>query len=366
MSLALALLALLPFTTAQISTYNTGCLNPTHLAITIDDGPSPTTTELLTKLSSAGLKATLFLIGANAQNFPTVVRQALEQGHQIAGHSFTHPDFVTISEDQVRKEVGDTDAVLSKILSGGDRVFSGVNYFRYPYGSHSEATDRVLKSMGKVPVFWNVDSNDWQSVTSNSIVDSIRKGIESGKGVISLHHDFSVASMDALIGIKELAREKGVKFVTVDECLGYPAVKYGGDVRVELAEDTSNNNGDKSTTTTTTASSPTIAPKPDSAPNTNTNTNTKPEVTHNTNTNTQDRKDPTPPCDKGTLAVSAPGETNPMHPAAVVDPESTKVDLDRIPTYRLAATRASNNAISISISNSLSVVIGALAALFFF
>ena len=66
-------------------------------ALTIDDGPSDVTPQMLTKLANAGVKATFFLMGQNMNSYPATVASELAQQHSLASHSFSHPDLTTIS-----------------------------------------------------------------------------------------------------------------------------------------------------------------------------------------------------------------------------------------------------------------------------
>jgi peptidoglycan/xylan/chitin deacetylase (PgdA/CDA1 family) len=58
-----------------------------HVALTIDDGPDPTTTpQLLRVLRSHGARATFFLLGERAQRRPDLVRRIVADGHEVANH----------------------------------------------------------------------------------------------------------------------------------------------------------------------------------------------------------------------------------------------------------------------------------------
>lgn len=56
--------------------------------LTFDDGPSNQTVELLDNLLTDGTKATFFMIGSQAVLFPDIVRRIVNEGHQIAVHTW--------------------------------------------------------------------------------------------------------------------------------------------------------------------------------------------------------------------------------------------------------------------------------------
>ena len=67
----------------------------TFNSIAFDDGPGPYTPILLKILKESNIKATFFVIGENARSFPAILKQTFDQGHVIASHTVTHPDFVS-------------------------------------------------------------------------------------------------------------------------------------------------------------------------------------------------------------------------------------------------------------------------------
>src|ERR1700693_3769428 len=63
-----------------------------EIVLTFDDGPLPPhSTRVLDILASECVKATYFLIGSMARNFPDLVRRIHEAGHTIGTHSEHHP-----------------------------------------------------------------------------------------------------------------------------------------------------------------------------------------------------------------------------------------------------------------------------------
>ena len=61
------------------------------IALTFDDGPHPILTpRILSILEKYQIKATFFIVGENAKNYPLVVEQILNQGHEIGNHTYTH------------------------------------------------------------------------------------------------------------------------------------------------------------------------------------------------------------------------------------------------------------------------------------
>ena len=65
---------------------------PKVVALTIDDGPSPTyTPQILRLLASYGITATFSMIGRNVAAYPSLAREVTAAGHLVVNHTWSHP-----------------------------------------------------------------------------------------------------------------------------------------------------------------------------------------------------------------------------------------------------------------------------------
>src|SRR5580693_4028303 len=61
------------------------------VALTFDDGPDPVDTpKLLDLLREKDVKATFFVIGKRADQYPEIVRRTWAEGHLVANHTWSH------------------------------------------------------------------------------------------------------------------------------------------------------------------------------------------------------------------------------------------------------------------------------------
>src|SRR5436305_5700573 len=73
-----------------------------YIALTFDDGPSSKLTpKLLDLLAAHHIKATFFLIGENAAQYPEFYAREAKEGHEVANHSWSHPNFGNMSDDGI-------------------------------------------------------------------------------------------------------------------------------------------------------------------------------------------------------------------------------------------------------------------------
>ena len=81
-----------------------------YVALTFDDGPSAKLTpKLLDLLAAHHIKATFFLIGENAAEYPEIVARETREGHEVANHSWSHPNLGKMSDEGVRSQLRKTD-----------------------------------------------------------------------------------------------------------------------------------------------------------------------------------------------------------------------------------------------------------------
>ncbi len=187
------------------------------IALTFDDGPHPVyTPEILDILMENGAKATFFVIGKNAQNYPELILREKEEGHEIGNHTYSHPDMKGISVDKAVEEIMLTQDVISKIT--GTRP----SLFRSPGGIFSDELVLMLESIECKPVLWSwrQDTRDWSLPSVKTVVNTVINNISDGD--IILFHDYNMKGSptpDALRIILPKLKEMGYNFVTVSELL---------------------------------------------------------------------------------------------------------------------------------------------------
>lgn len=179
------------------------------VAITFDDGPSGTYTEmLLDGLKERGVKATFFLIGKNIENNEEIVRRMKEEGHLIGNHTYTHKELCSLDRNTIKMEIERTNSVIENITS------EKVRYIRPPFGSFSE---QVRWECKMTPIFWSVDTMDWGTTDVDKIVNETVKNTKSGD--IILMHDTYYTSVVAALRIIDELQLQGYVFVTADELI---------------------------------------------------------------------------------------------------------------------------------------------------
>jgi peptidoglycan/xylan/chitin deacetylase (PgdA/CDA1 family) len=203
-----------PTPTEPPITFNSVHVDGPYIALTFDDGPSATLTpKLLDLLAARHLKATFFVIGQNAADHPDILQRAVREGHEIANHSWSHPNLGKMSDEAVRRELQKTDDAITAAI--GKRP----TLMRPPYGSITARQKKwIHDEFGYRIIIWDVDPLDWKRPGPSVVTARILK--ETKAGSIVLSHDIHQPTIEAMPATFDQLMKKGFKSVTVTELLG--------------------------------------------------------------------------------------------------------------------------------------------------
>lgn len=179
------------------------------IALTFDDGPHPVyTKKLLDGLKERHVKASFFLIGESIPGNEELVRQMAQDGHLVGTHCYSHEDLTKMTPQEAIEDITRTNEMIREI--------SGQlpDHIRPPYGRWS---DDLEAAVGMTPVFWDIDTLDWQSQNAAKVERQIYKNV--GRHQVVLLHDVFDTSVEAALTVVDTLAAQGYTFVTVDELL---------------------------------------------------------------------------------------------------------------------------------------------------
>jgi peptidoglycan/xylan/chitin deacetylase (PgdA/CDA1 family) len=196
-----------------------------QLALTYDDGPNdPHTLRLLEVLAKHNVKATFFLIGRYVQQRPDIDREVVNAGHIVGNHTFSHPNLIFTSARQTRTQLQECQRSITQAIGQHSPLF------RPPFGSRRPGTLRIARSLGLVPVMWNVSGQDWKGYSADEIKQRIRRQLRGGDLILlhdGSHTGMGVDRSQTILATDLLISEtksEGFDFVTIPEMMGTAAV----------------------------------------------------------------------------------------------------------------------------------------------
>ena len=186
------------------------------VALTMDagGGDKGRTDFVLDTLRAAGVHATFFLTGQWAEAFPDLVRRMAAEGHEVANHSYDHPDFRLVPDAEISREMQMTDQVLLKIAGKPPSKL-----MRPPFGSYDQRVLHVLRDDGYEVIYWTLDSGDWRPEVTGP--EAARKvGMEANAGDIVVMHCYTDAGADTIAPALEMLKQRGLSVGTLSQALG--------------------------------------------------------------------------------------------------------------------------------------------------
>jgi peptidoglycan-N-acetylglucosamine deacetylase len=186
------------------------------VAITFDDGPnSAYTPQILDIFSKAKGKATFFMIGEQMINHPEVVKQVVDQGHEIGNHTFTHPKLSQLSIEDCREEIDQTEKLIEEMTGQRPVVF------RPPYLDYNQDTVSIVQQKGYSMIgALNLEAQDWEQPGVEHIFEKSREVVKNGS--ILIFHDGFGDRSQTIEAVRKLVSElkaQNYHLVTVSELL---------------------------------------------------------------------------------------------------------------------------------------------------
>jgi len=135
------------------------------VVLTFDDGPAPVSAleSILQTLEEKRIIAEFYVLGGGGKKYTKAARTIVRQGHHIQNHSWSHPDLAKEPEQDVRRELEQTQNII--------KTATGVtpSKIRPPYGAggfrgHLDPElVKVARELSLTIVTWDIDTEDWKA-----------------------------------------------------------------------------------------------------------------------------------------------------------------------------------------------------------
>ena len=187
------------------------------VALTFDDGYRRSACASIARtLRAHGATGTFFINGTHLAAAPAAWRDILA-GHQVGNHTRSHLRLTRQSDQVVRRQIAQDEALHERILGR-----PMLKVLRPPYGAHDARVRRIAGELGYArTVLWSVDTRDWQrSATVGSIID---RATGAPPGSIILMHCGPRETPLALARIIRHYQARGITLAGLDVVLGLGA-----------------------------------------------------------------------------------------------------------------------------------------------
>ena len=184
------------------------------VALTYDDGPSKnSTSRILETLRANGGRATFFMVGNRAEKNGAVIRQMVEQGCEVANHTYDHTLMSKVDPAELERQLMMTNQVVAD--AGGVTPV----LMRPCGGDTNEAGMGVAGAISMPAVLWSIDTLDWKTRDAEKTVSAVLDHVKDGD-IILMHDLYETAADASDVIVPELIR-RGYQLVTVSELASY-------------------------------------------------------------------------------------------------------------------------------------------------
>jgi len=172
-----------------------------EVILTFDDGPDERTTPLVLKaLADQCVRATFFAIGRKVDDQPALARREVEEGHNVAHHTYTHPQptLTFMTESAARADILKGMIAVERDAYGQDfaageptdlgKLKLHAPFFRFP-GFADTADLRAWFADDNVAIFGtDLWASDWIEMKPDEELKLILGRLEkAGRGMLLFH-----------------------------------------------------------------------------------------------------------------------------------------------------------------------------------
>lgn len=182
------------------------------VALTIDDGPSESTEEILGVLEEFGAQATFFVIGSQVEAHPDLARKIVDEGHELGHHMMEDTPSRDLAESEFRERFQAMDRILQD--------YGGSWLFRPASGWYDDDMVSYARNAGYLTVLGSVYPFDAHVPSSGFASWFVRQHTGPGD-IVVLHEGMGrgARTAEALRDILPKLVEQGYQVVSVTRLL---------------------------------------------------------------------------------------------------------------------------------------------------
>jgi peptidoglycan/xylan/chitin deacetylase (PgdA/CDA1 family) len=197
-----------------------------EVILTFDDGPDPKTTPaILDALKAQCVKATFFAIGKQADAYPDVLKREAAEGHNVAYHTYTHPQPTmrdlpaAFSRADILKGVIAVERAAYGLEGTPDelsKIKMHAPFFRYTGFADTADLNGWFAANGIAVFSVDLWASDWIPMTADQELKLILARLEARKKGMLLFHDNKPWTAEMMPKFLAALKARGYKVVHVE------------------------------------------------------------------------------------------------------------------------------------------------------
>jgi len=200
--------------TMQVDPIYQGKTDRPSVALTINvDWGEDIIPKMLDVLDAKEVKATFFITGRFAKNFPEIVKSINERQHEIGNHGYSHPHPDQLSVEKNLEEINKTHQILTELTQ------ANISLFAPPYGERGPNCLKAAQQASYQTILWTADTIDWQEPppSLNTLVNRVTDKKLTNGTIILMHP--KAHTLQALPVIIDVIKTKGYQIQKVSEII---------------------------------------------------------------------------------------------------------------------------------------------------
>jgi peptidoglycan/xylan/chitin deacetylase (PgdA/CDA1 family) len=187
------------------------------VALTIDDGPSEFTEEIMQILDANNATATFFIIGSQVgERHKGTLQKLIQHGHELGNHAMRDEPSRALSDATLVEQIHSVDDMLRSAYTAVG-VKEPPKYFRPGHGIYTTRMRNMLRRLGYRLILGDIYPHDpfisfWR-VNASHILSMLHPG------AIIICHDRRSWTAPMLRKVLPEMRRRGYRIVTVTELL---------------------------------------------------------------------------------------------------------------------------------------------------
>lgn len=186
------------------------------VALTIDDAPSPYTSEILEVLKANNAHATFFIIGNQVPGRENLMNRIVRQGHELGNHAVHDEPSISLPSEVLYDQIQEVDSLITTSYRTVGTTRTG-RYFRPGSGIFSQRLLDVANKLDYRTVLGSIYPHDpfikYWTVNAWHILSMLRSG------AVIICHDRRSWTVPMLKKVLPEMKMRGYDVVTVSELL---------------------------------------------------------------------------------------------------------------------------------------------------
>ncbi len=167
--------------------------NKEKILFTFDDGPLPSTIDVLKFLDKKQKRAVFFLLAENIIKYPNIAKEIIKKGHTVGLHGFNHSNMKKLTLSEFSRQIKESLKIIKDVCG------IGVKYFRPPFGQINLIQIIWLLIHGMTLFFWSCGVSDSGKFDFINPKLELREktGLDNNKLIVLLHDHMPLETIES-------------------------------------------------------------------------------------------------------------------------------------------------------------------------